>query len=225
MNSKAHPRELLFPNRRDDLWMNKLGLVTVAIFFALGAFFAWFSWTQIARPQVFHVPIYNPPLRHLLIAVLSMAALIYGALGRFRKLLAQPTPGLRTPPPPWVLGTFACIWANLLYVIALLAFGIAPQFPPAIAMSAGVLLAGLAVFLLPRWTAHSKWGEMHLYGTIFGTVTGSMMLSFVGFIGGLPIDLYFKIVVDALALILLIVFCVRLSRAGNGHVERECAGH
>ena len=41
---------------------------------------------------------------------------------------------------------------------------------------------------------------MHQFATIFGAVLGSMLVSFVGFIGSLPLDLYFKIGVDVLAL-------------------------
>jgi hypothetical protein len=203
--------ELIFSSRRTGLWLGKGGMITVATLFTLGAFLAWFSWTQIARPKVFHVPIYNPPPVHMLIAGVAILALVFFSLGPFRESLAQPAAPMR-PPSPWLLGLAACIWATLWYALVLLAFGIAPQFPPAIAVGGGILLAGAIVLLLPRWTAHPDWDDMHQFGTLFGVILGSMLLSFVGFIGSLPMDLYFKIGVDAVAMLLLIVLGLRLRR-------------
>jgi hypothetical protein len=203
--------ELVFRERRKERWLNKKSLVIVAALFALGSFLAWFTWTQIARPQVFHVPVYNPPFPALAIAVVAIAILVLGALGPVRRLLAQPSRPLQ-PPAPWLIGTAGCIWANLWYALVLLAFGVEPRFPPAVAVGGGVILTAAILLFLPRWTAHPDWTDTHQFATIFGTILGSMMLSFVGFIGSLPMDLYFKIGIDALALLLLIALGVRLQR-------------
>jgi hypothetical protein len=203
--------ELIFSSRRTGLWLNRVGMVAVALLFALGSFLAWFSWTQIARPKVFHVPVYNPPSKYMLVTGIAILALIFLALGPFRALLTK-SAAMTNPPPPWLIGFTACLWATLWYVLVLLAFGIAPQFHSAIAMGSGILLAGAIVFLLPRWTAHPDWGDMHQFGTLFGVILGSMLLSFVGFIGSLPLDLYFKIGVDALAVLLLMALGLRLRR-------------
>jgi hypothetical protein len=82
--------ELIFKRRREGLWLGQTAMVVLAVFFLLGSFLAWFSWTHIARPKVFHVPAYNPPLPALAIAAAAIAALIFCALGPFRKWLAQP---------------------------------------------------------------------------------------------------------------------------------------
>lgn len=203
--------ELIFSSRRTGLWLNRGGMVAVAVLFALGAFLAWFSWTQIARPKVFHVPVYIPPSTHMLTAGGAILALIFFALGPFRSLLTQ-SATVTKPLSPWVMGFTACLWATLWYVLVLLAFGIAPQFPPVIAMGGGILLAAAIVLLLPRWTAHPDWSDMHQFGTLFGVILGSMLSSFVGFIGSLPLDLYFKIGVDALAVLLLMALGLRLRR-------------
>ena len=51
------------------------------------------------------------------------------------------------------------------------------------------------------------------YGLVFGTMIGSMGVSFIGFIGAAPADLWFKIVADAIAFILLVWLGLRLKRA------------
>ena len=201
--------ELIFQRRRDGLWLGKISRIVLAVVFTLGSFLAWFSWTQIARPKVFHVPAYNPPLPAVAIAVAIIVALIFCALGPFQQSLAKPAAPLK-PPPPWLIGAAACVWATLWFVLVLLAFGIAPQFPPAVAMGVGILLAAAILYLLPRWTAQPSWGDGHQFATIFGVILGSMLLSFVGFIGSLPADLYFKIGIDALAVVLLIALGRRL---------------
>jgi hypothetical protein len=206
--------ELIFQQRRDGLWLNRISLASLAGLFALGCFLAWFSWTQIARPNVFHVPVYNPPLGAVAIVGAVIAVLVFAALGPFRRSLAQPSRPLQ-PPAPWLIGAASCIWAMLWYALVLLAFGIEPRFPPAVAVGAGVTLTSLILLLLPRWTAHREWTDRHQFATIFGTIVGSMMLSFVGFIGSLRMDLYFKIGVDALALFLLIALGTRLQRANR----------
>ena len=203
--------ELIFPSRRTDVWLNRGGLVAVAALFPLSSFLAWFSWTQIARPKVFHVPVYHPPLTHILAAGAAILTLVFCALGPFREALARPAPPTK-PPSPGLVGLAACLWSTLWYILVLLAFGIAPQFSPALAMGGGILLVGAVVLLLALWTSHPDWGDMHQFGTIFGAVLGSMLLSFVGFMGGLLLDLYFKLGVDALAVLLFIALGLRLRR-------------
>src|SRR3954453_6665172 len=61
--------EVLFPDRRDEGWMSRSGIIVSLVLFGLGSFLAWFSWTQIARIQVFHLAAYNPPLVAVLAAL------------------------------------------------------------------------------------------------------------------------------------------------------------
>jgi hypothetical protein len=201
--------ELIFWNRREDLWVSRAGLAAVVSFFVFGSYLAWYTWTQIARPNVFHVPAYNPPVEAILIAVVAIGVLTYAALGPFRILLARPSAPL-SPPSPRLLGTASTIWAVLLYGLVLLAFGIAPAFPPSAAVSIGMLLAASVLMFLPRWTADSRWKRSHQFAVIFGTMLGSMMAGFVGFVGAARVDLYFKIAVNALAIALMIALGLKV---------------
>lgn len=207
-----HLAELIFRRRRDDAWLGELGIVVVAFLFVLGSFLAWFSWTQIARTKVFHLPAYTPPLLAVVIASVVVAILISWAIGPFRRSLTQGAAPLR-PPARWVIGAAALVWATLWYAFVLLAFGIAPQFPPAIAIGGEILLAAAVLRLLPPWTAHPDWSDTHQFATLFGAILGSMLVSFIGFIGSLPLDLYFKIVVDVLAVVSLTLLGRQLRRS------------
>jgi hypothetical protein len=55
--------ELIFPapECRDEPWLRKRGLAVSSVVFLVGSVVAWFLWTQNARPNVFHVPVYHPP--------------------------------------------------------------------------------------------------------------------------------------------------------------------
>jgi hypothetical protein len=203
-----HLVELIFPDRREELWVSKTGLSASAILFFLGCILAWYSWTRIARPSVFHVPVYNPPPGTILIATCAIGVLIFLALGPYRKVLSRPSTPLR-PPPPWLLGTAGALWAVLWYGLVLLGFGIAPWFPPAVAIVSGLILAAVILFCLPRWAADPRWGRGQEFGLIFGTMLGSMTAGFIGFIGAAQVDLIFKILVDLLAVALLIALGLR----------------
>lgn len=201
--------ELLFPNRREALWISKPGLVAVIALFLFGSFLAWFSWTRFARPNVFHVPVYNPPLLAVLLAGTAICGLTFLALGPFRNNLAHESKPLR-PPPSWLLGTMGAVWAVLWYGLVLLAFGIAPSFPSSVAVGAGLLLVVGILLSMPRWTIDARWHRSQTFVAIFGTMLGSMIVGFIGFIGATPMDLYFKILINILAVVLLIALGLRV---------------
>jgi len=202
--------ELIFPARRNQAWMSRAGIIVSLVLLAVGCLLAWFSWTQIARVQVFHLPAYTPPLVAVLAALAAIFLLILAALGPARRLGSDRA---MRPPSPWLLGLGGAIWAILVFGLCLLAFGIAPDFPPAAAIGGGVALSALVIVLLPRFAAHPGWRPIHGFGLVFGTMIGSMGVSFVGFIGGDPADLWFKIVADAIAFVLLLWLGLRLKRA------------
>jgi len=202
--------ELMFRSRRAQPWLRRPGYIVVSVIFVAACFPAWYSWTQIARVQIFKMPAYNPPVVAISIALFAIVLLILFAIGpsRFRFQAArQPL----APLPPWALALCGFIAATLWYGLVLLAFGIDPKFPPAIPVIAGLAVAATVIYLLPRFAAHQAWSDAHRMGIAFGTIVGAMMVSFVGFIyATLPLDLYGTIVLDALALIGLMRLAMRL---------------
>ncbi len=203
--------ELIFPEKRNGLWINKGGLIAVIIFFIIGSGLAWFTWTQIARVKVFHVAAYNPPILTVLIAIIVIGALIYSALGKYKYMLLLKSSAL-IPPGKWIIGLAGALWAVLWYGLVVLAFGIAPLFPPAIAVSAGILLILGILLLLPRLASNSAWNSNCQYALIFGTMVGSMLIGFIGFWGTMNMDLYFKIFINIVAAILMIILGFKISK-------------
>lgn len=208
--------ELIFPQKRDQVWMNKAGFCVVIFFFLAGAFLAWFSWTQIARPKVFHVPPYNPSLLKVVLAATTIAVLLYLALGPLKNKLWRPAQIL-TPPHSVILGIVGALWATILFGMVLLAFGQFPDFPPGVAVAAGIILATSAVYVVPRWTNSEAWNSLHAYALIFGTTVGAWAIGFVGFLGSEPNDLYFKIITNVIALGLMLLQLRRVARWQRDH--------
>jgi hypothetical protein len=201
--------ELIFSSRRDDPWLRPWSAWMVGIILVLACFPAWYSWTQIARPQVFHVPVYNPPLTHVLAASLTIIALLFAALGPWRRTLTPISVPL-PPPNPWWLGAGSAIAAAIWYGLCLLAFGIWPGFPAGVAVAVGLGVALLSIYLLPRFAAHLAWRDAHRAGLALGAVISTMAVNFAGFIYGTSkLDLYGKIVLDVIGLVLLIWLAIR----------------
>ena len=90
--------ELLFPGRKDEPWMSRAGIFVSVLLFAAGSLLAWYSWTQIARPLVFKVPLYSPTPLAIALALLAIMLLVTTALGPARRLATVPA----KPPLPWL---------------------------------------------------------------------------------------------------------------------------
>jgi hypothetical protein len=200
--------ELMFPDRRSESWLSRAGASVTWLLFAVGCFFAWFTWTQIARTKVFHQPPFTPPLVWVVAAVAIIALLIFAAV----RLVPQRPAHAATPPPPLALGVLGAIWAVLWFGLVVLAFGIAPHFPEGAAVAGALAIVALLLIFVPRWAVHASWRRRHDYAVIAGSLVGSMTVSFVGFIGTVNIDLWFKLIVDLLAVLALVWLGRRMLR-------------
>lgn len=207
--------ELIFPRRRDDAWLSSAAIIAVVLFFFIGTFFAWFTWTRIAVPHVFKLPIYNPSLGAVAIALAVIIGLGYAALGRPRIGRMNGVRPLAAP-SPWLLGIASAVWAVLWFGLAVLAFGIAPTVPPYLPVVANLATVIAQLYLLPRWASHSAFQDGHRFALVFGAMFGSMLAGFVRFLGGPSKDLYFKIIANVIAVVLLIALGWMIRRRDGG---------
>ena len=109
--------ELIFPSRRRTPWLGTAGMVVLSVLFLVGCFFAWFSWTQIARPKVFHMPPYTPPVEAVGAAVAAIVLLALLAFAVFRT--PDQRAGSGRSPGAWAAGVLACIWSVGLIALVL----------------------------------------------------------------------------------------------------------
>jgi hypothetical protein len=147
--------------------------------------------------KVFHQPPFVPPLATLAASLLVIVTLVGLALGPLRRSTARADATILPASP--LAATLGVIWSFAWYGIQVLAFGIAPQIPPAIPTLIALAIAGSMLLVLPRWTSARRWTTRQSFWLCAGSVLGLMAVSFIGFLGPPNADLYFKIVIDAIA--------------------------
>jgi hypothetical protein len=198
--------ELVFPHRRDETWLNKPMAVILAILFVLGAIMAWFAWTHIARVQTFHLAIYNPTRIELLAALAVIGGLFVWGI-KFPPSFGRARP----PASPAVVALLGGLWGVVWFLLAVLAFGIAPQLSAPAVFAAGAAVVLVIVLVLPRWASDAAWTQRHSYFLFTGALTGAMAISFLGFRGAAREDIVFKVVTNAIALLLMFLLGRRMA--------------
>jgi hypothetical protein len=191
--------ELMFPACKEQAWMGKPGVAVTLLFFVLGSALAWFLWTHVARVRVFHQPPFVPPLATLAASLLVIVILVGLAFGPLRRSATRADATILPASP--LAATLGVIWSFAWYGILVLAFGIAPQIPAVIPTLIALAIAGSMLLLLPRWTSASRWTTRQSFWLCAGSVLGLMAVSFIGFLGPPNADLYFKIFIDAAAVV------------------------
>jgi hypothetical protein len=198
--------ELLFSARRGHLWLSPQRFVIVSIAFVMGAFMAWYGWTQKARVQIFHLPPYSPPPLYILT---GFAAILLLILAAYLLPLSRPREGRLTShsaPSPWLVGLIGCALGAPWAAFILLAFGPAPGIPSGAVLAGGLAWAALTFLLVRRWASSCNWHDTHRLALVFGGVVACMLGGFVVFkVGGaLRIDWIGKAVLNAAAIVWLV---------------------
>jgi hypothetical protein len=188
--------ELIFPERREEPWVSRRGLVISSVVFLIGSFIAWYSWTQMARPFAFHAPPYTPPALTVALGILAILLLViasHAARGLGRASSA------RTPPAPWAVVLIALVLGFPWYGLMVVVFGGRMDLPLWIPMvSASVW--GIGVFLLiGRWTTTSRWQDLHRWALSFGGLLVCMLAGFLGAVAWSRTDTIAKAVMNVIA--------------------------
>jgi hypothetical protein len=191
--------ELIFPDRREQPWLRKRGLIATCIAFPIGSFMAWYGWTQQARPRL-HADPYHPPVTLILIGLSAILILIglawllrgYGHSGQIDS---------RQPGSPGLIGIkafiFGAAWFALITLVFVPHHGIAVWIP----MTAGPVWALLSFALVRYWSAARNWRDIHRFALSFGAVLGCMVISDVSSAGWTRVDLIAKFVFQFLAVV------------------------
>ncbi len=188
--------ELLFPERRDEPWLRPGGIAIAALVFVFGSFVAWFLWTQQARPNVFHVPVYHPPAVTIGSGVLAIALLAVAAPGA-RGIGRATSP--RPAPPAWVLVLVALGFGFPWYLLMTVVFAPRADLPlwiPIAGAAAWAIAAYATVFALASTTG---FGDGHRWALAFGAMLVSMLAGFLGSESWPRADVVAKVVLDVAA--------------------------
>jgi hypothetical protein len=204
--------ELIFRRKRVIGWLSRAGVAIVSLLFVPGCLLAWFSWTHIARIIVFHMEAYAPPIGQTAIAAAGIGVLIGLAVGPLRHWLSLNVKALR-PPHPLVLFLLSGGVVVVVFGLELLAFGISPPFPPLAAVAIGFALVALMIAFVPRFFADATWNSSHQVGILYGAIITNMAIFFLGLRDAPPLDFYGKVVLDAVAVVLLLWLAMWLRAA------------
>lgn len=200
--------ELLFPDRREQLWLRTRGLIIAGISFILGACVAWYGWTQRARIKIFHMPPYSPPPLYLVAGIGTVALLVLSAYLLPSHRLRESRAVAHAAPHPLLVGVILCGMGTPWAAFILLGWGngVLPAFPFRLALAGGLVWAALTLYLVRRWSSSPDWGDVHRFAVVFGGVLANMLGGFVVFkIGGaLRVDWIGKTVLDVAALVWLL---------------------
>jgi hypothetical protein len=182
---KVNLVEILFPERREELWLRTRGFVVASVVFVLGAIVAWYGWTQRARVTVFHMPPYSPPPLYLCIGLAAILLLVLGAyLLPFRRSKERGVDS-HSVPEAWLVGLIICTLATPWTTFVLLGYGYLPTLPFASVLALGLLWAAITFFLVQRSTSNANWSDAHRFAALSGGVQACMLGGFVVFkVGG-----------------------------------------
>jgi hypothetical protein len=192
-----HVTELIFPQRRNQPWLQTRGIVISAVLFVLGAYIAWFLWIKQARPKAFHVPDYHPPVATFVVGVAAIVAFILVAY-RLRTLRSEPAS--RRAPGIWRVALTTVGLVLPWYVLLVLIF-IPKPVPAWPALIAGLAWAGLAIFVIRRWSSSSGWQDMHRWALSFGALFSSMTAGFLGSSLWPRMDVIGKVILNIIAVV------------------------
>ncbi|QBD80766.1 hypothetical protein EPA93_34280 [Ktedonosporobacter rubrisoli] len=205
--------ELLFPERRDDPWLGKTGLIITAIVFLLASIGTWFMWMHaltIYAPGLH----YQPPLFTITAALIVIAILVASALALPASSRTAQT-RTRRAPHSWLVGIVAFVSGLLWFAPLLLHYGLFPAFPFALALVLILALAVGTLWLIWYWSAAQDWGDRQRLALIFGALLACMLAGFPFSGIVLTIDFIWKGVCDLLALLALAYLAWKIRRRVN----------
>ncbi len=155
--------ELLFPARRREPWLGRVGMIIVGVLYVLGIL-------AIAAIYRFAIaPDFQPPLLLNLFAALVAILLVVVALKRPARTLENHSnrPDGKIP-SPWIISLLgflmAALWFGLLNLPQPLRSGVWVLIPMLLEIA---LLIGFAS-LVRRWSNYEVWNDLHRLALIFG---------------------------------------------------------
>ena len=196
--------ELMFRSRGVDSWLGRLGLVVMSALFALGAAGMWVA--TYASEHHFVAP------RLKLLGALTVVVVIAGFALRltWRSTDAGSATEARAP-GAWLVGVSSFIAASLFMGVHQL-YSALPNLPGAVPVAVTVAAASAMIGLVVRWSHRHDWGPPHHLALAAGAVFTYVWNGYLTIPPGDRLDLAGQVVVDGLAVALVVLLAVRMSR-------------
>lgn len=204
--------EMLFPARRREPWLGRVGVGVAGALYALGAL------ALAAIFRLFVTPDFRAPAVLMIGASLLVCALVALTL-RLPSSPAEPAALTGQALSPWLVGliSFAstAAWFGLLHLPEALRSGAVVLAP----MALGVILAAGIVALIRRWSASRGWNDAHRLALAFGAILTSTLYGISFVTAGSPGNQIGEGVASAATLALLAFFVWRHPQK-NGREEQ-----
>jgi len=206
--------ELLFPARRTQPWLGRLGVSVCAIVFALAALALGAAFRRMIMPG-FHAPCLHLLITAGLACAFALLALTWPR-GKASTNSAQ-TPAPRRTPPWWLVGILAAIWGTSLFGLFVIPASIKPNNTVTIFMVAQVGFTAVLVWRLKILSTNNPgWTDAHRWALVFGPVLVSSSFGVVAVTADSRID---QIGVASFAIVTLTTLLI-LARRGARSVTR-----
>jgi hypothetical protein len=204
--------ELLFAERRNARWLQTRGFVIAHVVFVIGAFMAWYGWTQRARVKIFHLPPYSPPPLYIVGALIVIGLLILAARAMPASVPPAGDAGAGKAHAAWLVAVAGTVLGTGWAAYVLIAFAWLPTLPVLEALTGGMAWCVVTFFLVRRWSAGSGWGEAQRFALLLGAVLGCSLGGYASFAtgGALRVDWIGKSVIDVAAVLSFIPIWARV---------------
>jgi len=196
--------ELFFPQRRDQPWLRKRGLLATCVIFLVGCRIAWYGWTQQALKRL-NAPAYRVPLSAIAFGIGAILLLI-GLAWLFRTVgRAASSSSVQSMPvrsiSVWIGAIAAFIFGGTWFMLIGFVFAPHPPTQAWISVASGVAWALLGLMLFTRFAAQANWSDTHRWALCFGAALGCMVPSDISSAGWTRLDLIAKYVFQLIALL------------------------
>ena len=212
--------ELLFPTRRAEPWLGRVGVAIDGVLYVLGvaAYVAIFRF--VVAPD-FHAPIVLP-----IMAVLVVVVLVAPALAWPTSPEAVPEPITRqNAPPPWLVGGVGLLAAAAWFVLLSLPTAWRTDGLALTALVGALALAAIIGLLLRQWSAAPGWNDLHRLALVWGALLVDMGMGYFRITAGNPTDQMAQGVMSLVTIVLLAIFTWRVRQrqaaAGAQKIARQ----
>jgi hypothetical protein len=199
--------ELIFPARRTEPWLGRVGVIVVAVLYILGAVALTAIYRFAVAPD-FQIPV----LLNLFAALVAILLIVLALVWPVRETRKPSREVDQEVPSPWIVGLLgllmAGLWFGLLDLPHFLRTGLWVLIPIILGMA---LIAGFAL-LIKRWSDRKAWSDLHRLALVVGPMIVSTLWGIFLVTAGSPLDQLGIAILGLIALALLALLGRRLQR-------------